>query len=258
MDELHTRLEELKQETIDRQEEVGLALEEGDRLRQIALGDQVEKIGQRYRGLLEAVPPAERDRVERDVGRRVTDLRRAAAQLTRRASGSAVAKAEDAGRPFVEYRTPGRSLEPARGPRPAGLAVGRDVEAYCSKCEGPREHRILAMTGDEPKQVLCLTCQTRHNYRTEPGLRRKPGATRDKRAAKTVMDVEAGRRREAQEALVKELGSAEDPRWFDPKGRYKAGEIIFHPDHGRGKIENVLRSSLLVRFRDGLRPLNLF
>jgi len=46
---------------------------------------------------------------------------------------------------------------------------------------------------------------------------------------------------------------------FDPKERYKTGEIIDHPEHGRGKIENVLRSSLLVRFgRVGLRPLTLY
>ena len=60
-----------------------------------------------------------------------------------------------------------------------------------------------------------------------------------------------------QAALQKELPEALEPRPFDPKGRYKAGEIIAHPEHGRGKIENVLRGSLLVRFLEGLRPLNL-
>ena len=40
-------------------------------------------------------------------------------------------------------------------------------------------------------------------------------------------------------------------RAFDPKARYRAGEIISHPEFGRGKIETVLRSSLLVRFSIG-------
>ena len=45
---------------------------------------------------------------------------------------------------------------------------------------------------------------------------------------------------------------------FDPKERYKAGEIIVHAEFGRGKIENVLRSSLLVRFSvGGLKSLML-
>jgi hypothetical protein len=47
-------------------------------------------------------------------------------------------------------------------------------------------------------------------------------------------------------------------RVFDPKERYKAGEIIVHAEYGRGKIENVLRSSLLVRFPiGGLKSLML-
>ena len=57
--------------------------------------------------------------------------------------------------------------------------------------------------------------------------------------------------------VVAGLAEAVDPRPFDPKGRYKSGEIIVHPEHGRGKIENVLRGSLLVRFLEGLRPLDL-
>ena len=52
--------------------------------------------------------------------------------------------------------------------------------------------------------------------------------------------------------------AAETVRVFDPKERYKAGEIISHPEFGRGKIENVLRSSLLVRFPiGGLKSLML-
>jgi RNase P/RNase MRP subunit POP5 len=40
-------------------------------------------------------------------------------------------------------------------------------------------------------------------------------------------------------------------RSFDPKARYRAGEILSHPEFGRGKVETVLRSSLLVRFSVG-------
>ena len=47
------------------------------------------------------------------------------------------------------------------------------------------------------------------------------------------------------------MAAADNVRTFDPRERYKAGEIISHPEFGRGKIENVLRSSLLVRFPNG-------
>ena len=257
MDELRTRLDELKQQTFDAQEEVAAALELGDRNRQIALSEQVDVIGESYRQLLSEMAPGERDQVERDVGRKVTDLRRQAVQLTRRAAGSAAPRAVDAGRPFVELRAPGRELESKPEARPSGYGVGRDTEAWCSKCDGLREHRIVAMLQDVPKQVICLTCQTRHIFRMKPSPSRtkQPAA---KKSTKTNVDVEAARRREAQDALLKELSSVDNPRWFDSKERFKVGEIIFHAEFGRGKIENVLRSSLLVRFRDGLRPLNLF
>jgi len=42
------------------------------------------------------------------------------------------------------------------------------------------------------------------------------------------------------------VAAAQDVRRFDPKERYKAGEIISHPVYGRGKIENVLRSNEVI------------
>ena len=58
-------------------------------------------------------------------------------------------------------------------------------------------------------------------------------------------------------AFDQELDAAENPRPFDPKARYKANEIILHPEWGRGKVENVIKGSMLVRFRDRLRPLDM-
>ena len=58
--------------------------------------------------------------------------------------------------------------------------------------------------------------------------------------------------------LAVEVNAAAEVKSFDPKQRYKAGDIIAHPEYGRGKIENVLRSSLLVRFSvGGLKSLML-
>ena len=38
---------------------------------------------------------------------------------------------------------------------------------------------------------------------------------------------------------------------FDPKERYRPGDIISHLEYGRSKVETVLRSSLIVRFPNG-------
>src|SRR6185503_2193850 len=83
------------------------------------------------------------------------------------------------------------------------------------------------------------------------------GAEPDDRSGRAV-DPETKRRAAELRALGEEVAAAATVRVFDPKERYKAGEIISHPEFGRGKIENVLRSSLLVRFPiGGLKSLML-
>jgi hypothetical protein len=47
------------------------------------------------------------------------------------------------------------------------------------------------------------------------------------------------------------VAEAEHIRTFNARERYKVGEIISHPEYGRGKVETVLRSSLLARFPTG-------
>jgi hypothetical protein len=104
---------------------------------------------------------------------------------------------------------------------------------------------------------------SRHSRAGSPGPKRsaRPGRSsriaRPKRWNRLADEREQQKRQELKRALQKELAEFPNPRPFDPKGRYKAGEIIVHAEHGRGKIENVLKSSLLVRFLEGLRPLDL-
>lgn len=270
-DATQERINQLRLDIIDAIDEVGNALDSDEDARQLAAGRQVEALARRYRELLDATTGADRDEVSRVLERKLTDLRRTAAQLTRRMSGTATARSADAGIvPFLERRAPPKSIEPQRQAptrdRPR-YNVGGDVEAWCGKCGELRTHDIVAIVDGTPKQVICQTCRSKHGFRTEPARARGatpasvPANNTDtaprKSGPSTPADREAQRRRELQQALIKELEAAESPRPFNPKERYKAGEIIVHAEHGRGKIENVLRGSLLVRFREGLRPLNL-
>jgi hypothetical protein len=244
------------------------ALESDEEPRQIAAGKLVEELAVRYRDILGKLSEKEREEAERGVGRRLTDLRRAAAALSRRDSGRAIPLARDAGiLPFIEQRQPPKSIVPQRAAPQAGKqSVGSEVESWCGKCKEMTTHNVVAMVGDHAKQVICQVCSSRHEYRTEPPARHqkavRAGATPTdggavNAARRGTEDRELAKRQEAKRLLQKELADAVEPRPFDPKGRYKAGEIISHPEHGRGKIENVLRGSLLVRFLEGLRPLNL-
>jgi len=269
MDESQTnRLTQLNEDIASAVNEVDQALESGEEPRQIAAGKLVEGLAARWRELSAELALGDRDAAERGVGRRLTDLRRAAAALSRRDSGRQVQRSDDFGFvPFLERRAPPKSIVPQRAAPSSKLSVGGEVDSWCGKCKEMTTHNIVAMVGDHPKQVICQVCNSRHDYRTEPPARHKKAAAGAAAVAASGGEVgltarrnedrELQRRQEAKRQLQKELAEAAEPRQFDPKARYKAGEIIVHPEHGRGKIENVLRGSLLVRFLEGLRPLDL-
>lgn len=270
MDEQLThRLNQLKDEAIGAADEVASAIESGEDSRQLAAGDRVHELVARYKEILSQVPASEHDRIDRVYGRRITDLRRAAEGLTKRVGGAPTKRAVNAGHvPFVDVRPVSKSIVPQRAapsrdaPR---YSVGGEVESWCGKCRDFKEHHIVAMVGDEPKQVICTVCRSRHGHRTEPGRNaEKAAATTTAPAAASApprpqhpANSEAARAAEAKRKLNEELDRAENPRSYDPKARFKANEVIVHPEFGRGKIENVIKGSMLVRFRDKLRPLSL-
>lgn len=227
-----------------------------------AVGD----IAAEYGELLKQVPEAERERVERSHGRKVIDLRRLAARLPQKMGGQAAKRAADAtgsGQPFLLSREPPKSIEPPRVPtvkrgEEGKLRVGGPVDAWCGPCGGVTEHAIVAMVGGEPKQVICQSCHARHGYRTGPARKgaSQPAVKAAAQRSMTREEAEARRKEEARFALMKELAEATTVRPFAAREHYKAGEIVQHPEHGRGKIETVLKGSILVRFRDGLKSLS--
>lgn len=224
----------------------------------------VEHLSRVYRELCSKGPQEERDAIERKLGRRVTDLRRLASMLPRIGgianertgdqASAAPSEVEERRITGVSWRSQGRrtsDLSPA-------LRVGGEVDAWCGPCEGLTTHSIIAMIGDTPKQVVCQACNARHGYRTTPARR----SSADDTQAQSPHESEAARRAEqkAEElrALGRELAESSLVRPFDPRDRYKVGEVISHPEFGRGKVETVLRSSMLVRFpQGGLKSLML-
>lgn len=263
-DALFEDLRKLKDDIHIAMDEVASALESGERNRQLEAGQLIEPLVARYTAIREQLHPEEHDRLERDVGRKLTDLRRDAGKLTKQVGGSRVQRAVDAGaQPFILQRAPGKSLlgdrADAFAKREPRYVVGGEVESWCGKCKEMRTHHIFAVVDDLPRQVICVQCKSRHNYRTEPPPRR-PGDGAGDDASKaprtTPKNPAAVKAAEQRRTLEQELMAVADPRAFDPKDTFKTGQIIAHPKYGRGKIENVLKGSLLVRFLDGLRPLS--
>jgi hypothetical protein len=230
--------------------------------------DAVASVAQQWSEILAAIPETDRESAERSHGRRVTDLQREGARLPQRMDGRAekVVPASLPGwpdyyaraRPEQEAAGGAAASAPTRRAPPAGPRVGSDVEGWCGPCGGLRDHTIVAVVGSEIKQVICQSCGGRHGHRTTPARGKAAATAEAKRGSKSRGQAESQRREDARMALQKELASAEAVRPFVRRERYKVGEIIQHPELGRGKIENVLKGSLLVRFRDGLKSVSNF
>jgi hypothetical protein len=231
--------------------------EERDRV--IAAHEGVERLSQRYRDLCAGMSEIEKMKVDRNLGRRVTDLRRLVSLLPRVGSIAGATPDRQVSGPSLagERRITGVSWRSSSAaPPPAAVArVGGEIEAWCGPCDGMKTHKIVAMVGSEPKQVVCDACGGRHNFRTTPARKATETATVSSGRSASPQELEASRRAEAKaeelRALSREVAAAPEVKNFDPKERYRPGDIISHLEYGRGKVETVLRSSLLVRFPNG-------
>jgi hypothetical protein len=257
-------LDQLNSEIRDVALQVHLAEERKDERDVVATAHAgVDRLSRRYRELLQSLSPGDQLKAERALGRRVIDLKRMASLLPKIPAAvtpeSTPDRAASGGAPEGR-RITGVSWSHERRTVAAKLGVGSDVESWCGKCGESTTHSIVAMVGTDPKQVLCQVCGSRHTHRTGPARRQTAGGATPGAAEERArpVDPEAQRRAAELRALGEEVAAAATVRVFEPKERYKAGEIIVHAEYGRGKIENVLRSSVLVRFPiGGLKSLML-
>lgn len=236
-----------------------------------ACRQEIEEIAAEYRAILDLVPEAERGRVEIRYGRQVIDLRRHASWIPESSRGTPVKIATEdqwarfggGGNEVVVQESasspiPQRDLTPSRPVAPSGPKVGGEVEAWCGSCKDLRGHTVVAIVNEQPKQVICLSCGAKHGFRLTPARGKKKDTGKKRKDRLTREEMESRRKEEERTVLQKELTEAKDVREFSTKARYRAGEIIEHPEYGRGKIENVIKGSILVRFRTGLRPISMY
>lgn len=125
------------------------------------------------------------------------------------------------------------------------IRVGDDVQSYCGRCKAERAHLVAAMKSDTvPAQVICRTCQTRHNFRPAADAGSRPG--RPKSSAPRA----AGRA--ASSPWPPDHAPA---RPYSAKETYAAGAFVEHPRYGVGRVEESRGTKIDVRFGDGVRTL---
>lgn len=121
------------------------------------------------------------------------------------------------------------------------IRVGGEIDAVCTRCRILTNHRIVAMVDGMVKRVICLTCQSQHNYRQPPGEKKEAGARvmRVSREMKKTSAPSGGARVFAQWIKGREE-LTETPRPYKLQGVFEAGEALEHPKFGLGFVQRVI------------------
>jgi hypothetical protein len=145
----------------------------------------------------------------------------------------------------------------------AKVTAGAEIDSYCTKCKLDLNHRIIAMDGEKPKRVECLTCRGHHNYRMPKALRAKKKAAPRKRAtgatsARARANAEAKlavERKEAWETAIAGRATTDFTR-YTLKIMAEVGLLVHHKKFGDGVIADVLEDGKCqVLFENGAKTL---
>jgi len=119
-------------------------------------------------------------------------------------------------------------------------------------------HRIVAMVGATPKRVICLTCDSEHNYRapkTGPAAAVKKKATKKTATKRATPGVRAAQKEQQWQELVGDRADATFRR-YNIATTFKEGDCIDHPKFGPGAVVALVPpGKISVVFRDGDRLL---
>jgi hypothetical protein len=132
------------------------------------------------------------------------------------------------------------------------IAVGSDVEAYCTKCKIVLAHAIVAMQGAKPRRVRCNTCNGEHNFRAAKPVAKVAAA---KKAGKPAKKTTTKKTRQSWEEVMQEA-SAKPHKKYSMSGSFGEGDWIEHTTFGLGCVQTfVAPNKITVRFADSTRLL---
>lgn len=127
------------------------------------------------------------------------------------------------------------------------MKAGDEIDAWCNKCKDMKLHKIRALVPGKDPKVVCLVCDSEHNYRAQPSTV-APAATARPRAKR----VKAEEHNPWQELVAK---VAEDK--IKPYGvslEFYQDDFIQHHRYGLGVVTEILDTSkMVVAFEDKKR-----
>lgn len=142
------------------------------------------------------------------------------------------------------------------------LTAGSEIDAWCTKCKLDLGHRIVALIEGTPKRVVCLTCNSTHNYRAP----KSAAAKTTKRVSVTKSSTSKAKREgatsksaasHAEDWEKRFAGVAETAlKRYSMELTFAEGDLIVHKKFGEGYVAQVDDDGKVqVMFRDQPRTL---
>lgn len=141
------------------------------------------------------------------------------------------------------------------------IGPGDDVEAWCTRCQMDLNHRIIAFVDGRPKRVICLTCNSHHNYhppKSGPVEEKKTRVVNTPRALKAAVKSQDTASRSSGEwkTFMKDYNEDSPVRPYSVFEGYSLSEFVEHPIFGLGKVIEISGAQkITVTFRDGRKTL---
>lgn len=135
--------------------------------------------------------------------------------------------------------------------------VGKNIDAFCSRCQLTLAHIVLYEVGGTVQGVKCKTCRAEHRYhgpkpvkKREVPAERRPGVA-FKAQRPPVRPADARQWEQFNAAAAPDAVTWD----YQLAERYEKGDIISHPQFGRGFVVKITADSMEVLFREGRKQM---
>lgn len=147
------------------------------------------------------------------------------------------------------------------------LSAGDEIDAWCTKCKMDLGHRIVALVENTPKRVVCLTCDSTHNYRApkdgpsftgaKPARKAassSAGGAKKPRAGSAAARAEADRLKAWETRVLGQTATAF--KRYTISTEFSLDDLVLHKKFGEGYVVEVSDDGkVVVMFRDQQRIL---
>lgn len=150
------------------------------------------------------------------------------------------------------------------------VAVGSELDAWCTKCRLDLNHLVVAVAEAKPKRVECLTCHSQHNYRKPKGSasetpKAASGVKRQSKAASTSKSkavTSTKRLNKAQSELLADWEARTRGKSAADFVEYSLGralvrdQLVSHKKFGPGFVSELRENGkVTIVFSDGAKTL---